>query len=94
MQKRIKTFIILGIVAVLIIVIIGAILIMKQTKATQVILETNYGNITFELREDMPITAGNFKSLVEKGTYDNTISHRIIDKFKVKNFETIKNINN
>ena len=32
---------------------------------TKVILETSVGNITLQLSDDMPITTGNFKSLVE-----------------------------
>lgn len=46
--------------------------------------ETNMGNITIELRSDMPITAGNFKTLVEKGFYDGVIFHRIIPDFMVQ----------
>ncbi len=42
------------------------------------------GNITIELRNDMPITTGNFKNLVEKGTYNNTIFHRVIPKFMIQ----------
>ncbi|MEK6906430.1 MAG: peptidylprolyl isomerase [Nanoarchaeota archaeon] len=57
---------------------------MVKTEATKVILETNYGNITIELRGDMPITSGNFKSLVEKGTYNGVIFHRIIDGFMIQ----------
>ena len=30
-------------------------------------LETNKGDIDIELYDEMPVTAGNFKSLVEKG---------------------------
>ena len=44
-------------------------------------LETNMGNITIALDPAMPITAGNFESLVKKGYYDGIIFHRVIDKF-------------
>jgi peptidylprolyl isomerase len=50
----------------------------------KVLLDTTMGKITIELREDMPITAGNFVSLVEKGTYDGVIFHRIIDGFMIQ----------
>ena len=50
----------------------------------QVIIETNMGNITIELYSDMPITAGNFASLVEKGFYDGVIFHRVIDGFMIQ----------
>lgn len=45
---------------------------------TRVKLETNYGDIIIELYSDMPITSNNFKNLVEKGTYDGVIFHRVI----------------
>tara|TARA_B100001013_G_C24462801_1_gene384249 strand:- start:137 stop:646 length:510 start_codon:yes stop_codon:yes gene_type:complete len=47
-------------------------------------LETNKGDIDIELYDEMPVTAGNFKSLVEKGTYDGVIFHRIIDGFMIQ----------
>ena len=60
----------------------------EQTKNTMnntnILLETNYGNITIQLRSDQPITSGNFKSLVEKGTYNGIIFHRIIDGFMLQ----------
>jgi peptidylprolyl isomerase len=51
---------------------------------TKVLLQTNMGDITIELRNDMPITTGNFKNLVQKGTYNNTIFHRIIKGFMIQ----------
>ena len=51
---------------------------------TKVLLDTNMGNIVIELRDDMPITSGNFKNLVEQGVYDNTIFHRVIDGFVIQ----------
>lgn len=47
-------------------------------------LETNKGNIVIELYSEMPITSENFKSLVEKGTYDGVIFHRVIDDFMIQ----------
>ena len=51
---------------------------------TKVLLQTNMGDITIELRNDMPITTGNFKNLVQKGTYNNTIFHRVINGFMIQ----------
>jgi peptidylprolyl isomerase len=51
---------------------------------TNVKLETNYGDIVIHLYSDMPITAGNFKKLVEDGFYDKVIFHRIIDSFMIQ----------
>ncbi|MCL5018763.1 MAG: peptidylprolyl isomerase [Candidatus Pacearchaeota archaeon] len=53
-------------------------------QTTKVKLETNHGDIVIELYSDMPITAGNFKKLVEQGFYDGTIFHRIIDGFMIQ----------
>jgi peptidylprolyl isomerase len=47
-------------------------------------LETNMGNITIALDSSMPITAGNFETLVKKGYYDGVIFHRIIDGFMLQ----------
>jgi peptidylprolyl isomerase len=47
-------------------------------------LETNHGAIIIELYGDMPVTAGNFKGLVESGTYDGVIFHRVIKDFMIQ----------
>jgi len=47
-------------------------------------LETNMGNITIALAADMPVTAGNFESLVKKGYYDGVIFHRVINGFMIQ----------
>lgn len=49
-----------------------------------VLLETTMGDIKIELYDDMPITTGNFKKLVEQGVYDGTIFHRVIDGFMIQ----------
>ncbi len=49
-----------------------------------VLLKTNMGNIKIELYDDMPITTGNFKKLVQQGIYDGTIFHRVIDGFMIQ----------
>ncbi|MGZ4881853.1 MAG: peptidylprolyl isomerase [Halobacteriota archaeon] len=56
----------------------------SQAGRTKVVLNTSMGNITLELFDDMPITAGNFRKLVEKGFYDGTIFHRIISGFMIQ----------
>ena len=47
-------------------------------------LETTMGNITIVLDPDMPITAGNFESLVKKGYYDGVIFHRVMNGFMIQ----------
>jgi cyclophilin family peptidyl-prolyl cis-trans isomerase len=55
-----------------------------QTSQKMVRLETNMGTITIALAPDMPVTAGNFESLVKKGYYDGVIFHRVIDGFMIQ----------
>jgi peptidylprolyl isomerase len=57
---------------------------MTVWKGKNVILHTTMGDIKIELFEEMPITAGNFAKLVDKGFYDGTIFHRVIDKFMIQ----------
>jgi peptidylprolyl isomerase len=47
-------------------------------------LETTMGNITIALDQNMPITAGNFESLVQKGYYNGVIFHRVMDGFMIQ----------
>jgi peptidylprolyl isomerase len=68
----------------LFLIMITGIYIMTAEKQTKIKLETNQGDIVIELYSEMPITAGNFKSLVEKGTYDGIIFHRIIEGFMIQ----------
>jgi peptidylprolyl isomerase len=56
----------------------------EYTNGTKILLKTSMGDITIQLRNDMSITTGNFKNLVEQGTYDGTIFHRIIDGFMIQ----------
>jgi len=56
----------------------------KSNEKTTVLLETTEGNITIELYSEQKITSGNFEKLVEKGTYDGVIFHRVIDGFMIQ----------
>ena len=51
---------------------------------TKILLHTTMGDITIELKTNMPITTGNFKNLVQKGTYNGTIFHRVIAGFMIQ----------
>ena len=74
-----------SIIFIIVIILILVIGIYKMNQSTtKVKLETNMGNITIELYDDMPITTGNFKNLVEKGTYNGVIFHRVIDSFMIQ----------
>ncbi len=49
------------------------------------VLNTNRGVIEVELFEDrMPITAGNFEKLADKGFYNGTKFHRVIEGFMIQ----------
>src|SRR3989344_6498005 len=85
-KKGLKTFII--VLAVIALTIIGFNYMETDKPQTSigntVILATTLGEIIIELEPDMPITAGNFKSLVEKKFYDGVIFHRVIDGFMIQ----------
>ncbi len=52
---------------------------------SEVLLQTTLGDIRLELFEaTMPITAGNFRKLVEKGFYNGVIFHRVIPRFMIQ----------
>lgn len=52
---------------------------------TKVRMETNLGTMEFELFDDkVPVTAGNFKKLVEEGFYDGVRFHRVIKDFMIQ----------
>lgn len=66
---------------------------LKTTKSTTksydknsiVILHTNLGNIKVELFNTiMPITAGNFETLLTSGFYNGVIFHRVIKGFMIQ----------
>jgi peptidylprolyl isomerase len=54
------------------------------------VLETNKGTVEIELFEDtMPITAGNFKKLVNEKFYDGIKFHRVIEGFMIQGGDPI-----
>jgi len=55
-----------------------------QEPGKRVQLETSLGTITILLDPDMPVTAGNFETLVKKGYYNGVIFHRVIAGFMIQ----------
>jgi len=55
-----------------------------SSEMNKVLLRTTMGDITIQLYDDMPITTGNFKSLVKSGVYDETIFHRVVHDFVIQ----------
>lgn len=48
-------------------------------------MDTNYGNVTFELYPDKaPATVANFLSYVKSGFYEGTVFHRVVNRFIVQ----------
>jgi peptidylprolyl isomerase len=102
-KKSSNTKLILIVVAVLIIVavaIVGYTMLGNNSSSSEIVptnnkvlLETSMGNITIQLRDDMPITTGNFKNLVQQGAYDGTIFHRVISDFMIQGGDPTTNEN-
>lgn len=85
MEKEKKNYLITFISLMLILLLVGGYLIAKNMSSSKVVLfETNYGNIKIELASDMPITTSNFENLVNKGTYNGVIFHRVMDGFMIQ----------
>jgi peptidylprolyl isomerase len=81
MNRKLVIFII----ALVFLAIVVAGVKMSKTTEQKVLLETNKGNITIQLySKEMPVTAGNFEKLIQKGFYDGTIFHRVIDGFMIQ----------
>jgi len=78
-----KRYIAIFIITLIALGIIGYYTMTKNT-TSKVILHTNIGDITLEMDKNMPITTGNFESLVSKGYYNGVIFHRIIDGFMIQ----------
>ena len=57
---------------------------MTNETGKKALLHTTMGDITIRLDADMPVTAGNFESLVQKGYYNNVTFHRVIDGFMIQ----------
>jgi peptidylprolyl isomerase len=56
----------------------------QEKDRQRVKLETTMGDIIIALDPEMPVTAGNFESLVKKGYYNGVIFHRVINGFMIQ----------
>lgn len=56
----------------------------KMGKETLVVMHTNYGKIVLKLYNETPQHRDNFVKLVEKGTYNGLLFHRVIQKFMIQ----------
>ena len=71
-------------VVALVLIASGCLSPKEEAGAGRVLLKTSMGNITIQLYDNMPQTAGNFQKLVEKGFYNGVIFHRVIDGFMIQ----------
>ena len=84
-QGNRKLFLAIGFLTIVAIVI-GAYYVFGQRSQIQgkVLLKTTMGDIVIELRNDMPVTSGNFRKLAQQGVYNGTIFHRVIADFMIQ----------
>ena len=84
-RKSKKPWLIILFLAVVAVIVVWSSMVGQNgSSADRVLLRTNRGDIVIELYDDMPITTGNFKNLVQQGVYDGTIFHRVIDGFMIQ----------
>jgi cyclophilin family peptidyl-prolyl cis-trans isomerase len=57
--------------------------IIAQTEK-QVLIKTNYGNITIKLYNETPVHRDNFLKLVKEKYYDGILFHRVINQFMIQ----------
>ncbi|MDD4652271.1 MAG: peptidylprolyl isomerase [Methanothrix sp.] len=69
---------------IILVLILSGCMAPTEEKANKVLLKTSMGDITIQLYDDMPVTTGNFKSLVEKGFYNGVMFHRVINGFMIQ----------
>ena len=56
----------------------------KKDRKRDVLLETNYGDITLRLSDSTPLHRDNFLKLVKVGYYDSVLFHRVIKNFMIQ----------
>jgi cyclophilin family peptidyl-prolyl cis-trans isomerase len=58
-----------------------------SASGTKVLFITSMGDIVIQMRDDKPITTGNFVKLVNEGYYNNTLFMRVIAGFMIQGGE-------
>ena len=81
-KGKLIIFLIIAILSILVVFVTKT--MTNSNDETLIKLETTEGDIVIRLYDEMPLTAGNFKSLVEKEFYDRVIFHRVIDGFMIQ----------
>lgn len=60
----------------------------QKQSPIQIELVTNYGTIILQLYDETPLHRDNFIKLVESGTYDSLLFHRVIQDFMIQGGDT------
>src|SRR5881392_4321924 len=58
--------------------------ITRKDRKRDVLLETNFGDITVRLSDSTPLHRDNFLKLVKEGFYDGILFHRVINNFMIQ----------
>ena len=80
-----KLIIIVALLAVVVLIAVGYVMLGNNSSnenvpiKSTVLLKTSRGDIVIKLRDDMSITTTNFKELVQRGVYDGTLFHRVVN---------------
>ncbi len=93
--RKAKTFRLRAIAVIAVVAVVVALMMLYQfgrpspepesePEPNKVLLRTSMGDVTIQLYDDMPITTGNFRNLVKRLVYDNTIFHRVVSNFVVQ----------
>jgi len=56
----------------------------NKDRNSDVLLQTNYGNIVLRLSDSTPLHRDNFLKLVKTGYYDSSLFHRVIQNFMIQ----------
>lgn len=56
----------------------------KQNQEKEVLLETDFGNITVRLYDETPLHRANFVKLIKDGYYEDPEFYRVVEKFVVQ----------
>lgn len=62
--------------------------VLRADTPIQVELVTNFGTIILQLSDETPLHRDNFVKLVEGGTYDSLLFHRVIENFMIQAGDT------
>lgn len=60
------------------------VIVKKKDRKKDILLQTNYGDITLRLSDSTPLHRDNFIQLVKTHYYDSVLFHRVINRFMIQ----------